>query len=262
MAYTVNITIAGKRLFFWGLKMNKCAFTVLVLLSVSGMCLSDEPELRGAPDKLAEYLNTVPEKVMLTGESEVIVTADRVIFTLSLSAEDDSLEQALKEMSRRKKKILSALALKGIPEKNISSLALPAIPLYRPETEESRERYKVADIIRVHIENETQYTGLASLIDSSDEIMYEGIMFELTDEAGYKEEALNRACDEIDMKKQVYIDKLGVRLVLKSISEKISVGTGEKINVEGNIPYGVQTDFNMGLFVFRAEVTAEYIIGE
>lgn len=139
------------------------AILVSVLVVPFGLA---EPELKGAPEELAAYLADVPQLVTLTGQAELQVKADRVIFTMSISSEDQSLEKALKANGILRAKITKALQTKGLAADKISSLKLPAIPLYRPAAGDQGRRFKVADIIRVSVETENEYAAVASFLDT------------------------------------------------------------------------------------------------
>src|SRR5690242_12996660 len=52
-----------------------------------------EPELKGTPSELGNYLNTIPKTVLVTGEAEVKVPADRALVTLRVRTENHSLQE-------------------------------------------------------------------------------------------------------------------------------------------------------------------------
>ena len=53
-----------------------------------------EPELKGLPGELTEYLKGVPKTVTVTGESEVKVEADKATASLRVQTENKSFQEA------------------------------------------------------------------------------------------------------------------------------------------------------------------------
>ena len=228
------------------------------LVMLCGLLAGAEPELRGTPAQLGEYLADFPQTIVLTGTIDLPVSADRVIFTLSVAAEAGTLGQALRTVRGKKEKVIKALKAKGIAPDKIVTLNLPAVPL-RPLAGEKRERYKTANVVRVLVESEKDFETAADLINTFREVEFQGMSYELADGTTPRVKALETVCADINKRKEAIEAKFGVALKLKGVKEEADYVSGERIQVEGST-VGRRVNPEMGLYVLRMKVQAEYVI--
>src|SRR5262245_26462555 len=89
-----------------------------------------EPELKGTPSELGNYLNTLHNTVLVTGEAEVKVPADRALVTLRVRTENHSLLEAIRSNEQVRAKMLSFLGEHGINGTNVQVSKFSSTPKY------------------------------------------------------------------------------------------------------------------------------------
>ena len=229
------------------------------LVILCGLLAAAEPELRGTPAQLGEYLADVPQTIVLTGMIDLPVSADRLIFTLSLAAEARTLRQALRALRGKKEEVIKALKAKGIAPEKIVTLNLPAVPLQPLAGGEKAERYKTATFVRVFVESEKDFEIAADLINTFREVVFQGMSYELVNGTAPKVRALEMVCADISKRKETIEAEFGIVLKLKGIKEEAEFVSGEQIHIEGSTA-GKRVNPEMGLFVLKMKVQAQYVI--
>src|SRR5437016_3661199 len=61
----------------------------------AGCRLFADTEIKGTPTELSNYLTGIPKNVVITGEAEVRVSADKAIVSLKVSTESKALHDTL-----------------------------------------------------------------------------------------------------------------------------------------------------------------------
>jgi uncharacterized protein YggE len=232
-----------------------CVLAAIALLPLGAA----EPELTGTPTQLKDYLSDVAQVITLTGQEDLQVNADRVIFTLSIATEAETLDGALKALREKKDSVVKGLKAKGVAPEKILTMNLPVVPLYRVATADKSERFKAATYVRVCVDNDKDFEVASDFINAAKEVVYEGMTYELVDETGPKVKALETICADIDRRKQVYEAKFGVLLKLKGLKEEAEFLKGEQVQIEGNVS-GLKVNRDMGQFVLRMKVQAQFVI--
>lgn len=255
--------------------MKFCAATIaLVFLTVSPAVFA-EPEMRGSPTELTQYLKDIPKTVSVVGTSEVKVQADNAVVSLSVRTEDKLLATALKANQKLRAEVTATLEQHGIKSDEIKASQFSQTPKYGWLSGDKAKSYIVENTIKVTVHNEKEFQAVAGVVDSVNEARYLGVEFEQTDKATYKTKALAEACDKATEKKQLLESKFGFKLVPQKINEGVTVvapvGTaGERYD------YGVHEESrasskmassdgasdgggaSFGELIYKAEVTVEY----
>ena len=238
--------------------MKRIVWCVLAMAALLPLGAA-EPELTGTPSQLKEYLSDIPQVITLNGQVDLPVDADRVIFTLSIATEGETLDGALKALRGKKDDVVKGLKAKGVAPEKILTLNLPVVPLYRVATADKSERFKAATYVRVCVDNDKDFEVAADFINSTKEVVYEGMTYELVDETGPKVKALEMICADIERRKQVYEAKFGILLKLRGLKEEAVFAKGEQVQIEGNVS-GVRVNREMGQFVLQMKVQAQFVI--
>ncbi len=195
----------------------KTLIPVLLIGFAAGAAFA-EPELKGTPSELADYLAALPKTVNISAESEVKVQADRAYVKVKVSTEGRSLQEALNRNAALRQQISDELKKSGVPEQSISGSKFSSQPEYGMFSDKAKS-YKIENTVRVMIADEAQFRLVAASIDAHAEASYDGVDFEDSKESENRQKAVAQACEAVTKKKQLYEDKLGVKLTPQSFSD-------------------------------------------
>lgn len=250
------------------------ALGAIALLSFNAIA---EPELKGTATELAKYLREVPKTTTLSGTAEVRVPAHRAVVNLKLTSEDRSLQEALRTNHQLRRTVSDQLKKRGIPEERIAAAKFSSTPRPGIFTEKARS-FKIENLIRVTVMDESEFNGIAAVVDAASEVQFAGVEFEYADKEASKEKALAQACDKVNLKKSLYEEKFGVRLVPVSFREGdvfasdaaardaysrkgvgyFSAGVSEPSSV--GVPVPAADSGSFGEIIYTARVAVEYSV--
>jgi uncharacterized protein len=258
------------------LNMKIITTAVLALLTVSSAFA--EPEMRGSPTELTQYLKDIPKTVSVTGSAEVKVQADRAVVSLSVRTEDKLLETAVRNNKKLRADITASLVQKGIKADQIKASQFSQTPKYGWIGDKPKS-YVVENTIKVTVHSEKEFEAVAGVIDTVPESRYVGVEFEQTDKFTYKSKALAEACDKASEKKTLLESKFGFKLVPQKINEGVKVmptaaakmaqygeyyarssapGFASRSNSEVAADSSDEGGSSFGELVYQAEVMVEY----
>ena len=109
--------------------MRSIVAVCLIVLTASSVALA-EPEIKGTPTELSNYLIDVPKLVVLSGTSELKVQAESAIVMISVNTESGSLHTALKSNQDLRKQIIGILNKSGISPDKIVASRFSSTPQY------------------------------------------------------------------------------------------------------------------------------------
>jgi len=241
-------------------------FMVLIISSATYA----EPELKGSPTELTNYLCDMPESVILSGQSELKVQADSAFVKIGVVTSNSSLQNALKSNQDLRKKIFDILDKSGISSDKITASKFSSTPKYGL-FDKKPSSYKVENIVKITIANERGFQEVAKIVDSFEEVYYRGTEFELSNKDEVKQKAIEQACDAVLKKKKIYEDKFGIALIPKSFSEGdvTQVGAEPDEGYSGRLKEEVSNIYyssrgeagsSFGEIIFYGHVTADYIV--
>lgn len=177
-----------------------------------------EPEIKGTPTELAQYLPGVPGIASLTGESELKVPADRAVISLNVVTENKSLQEATRLNQELRAKMLRLLGERGVPADRVQPSKFSSTPKYGLFGEKAKS-YRVENVMKIKADDEKEFQAVAGLVDGFSEVRYDSVEFEHSDKAGLKKKALEMAIEKVSEKRRMYEEKLGVKLTPGSFSE-------------------------------------------
>jgi len=195
---------------------------VVVLLGLVVAQLRAEPELKGQPAELTAYLAGVPKIVSIVGESELKIPADRALIYLKVVTENKSLQEALRLNQEVRARILGSLKESGVPEDRVKPSKFSSTPKYGLFGEKAKS-YRVENMVKVSAQDEKEFQAVAKLVDGISEARYDSIEFEHSNKDALKAKALVQAIDKATEKKQLYEEKLNVKLTPKGFAEGVHV---------------------------------------
>lgn len=255
--------------------MRNIIVTFFIVLLTLPSALA-EPELKGSVSELSDYLVSTGNYVTLSGQSEIKVQSDRAIVSIRVATEDSSLHNALKSNQDLRTTIFGTLKKSGISADRISASRFSSTP---QNGFFGRKSYKVENLVKITIKDEEEFQEISKIVDSYKEVDYGGIEFERSDKDELKRKSIERACDAVIKKKDIYESKFNVKLIPKRFAEGSVVDVGGRSLYRGgaaNISEGVfgfqkmrsvAQDASMqpgpspfGEIVFRGNIYVEYYI--
>jgi uncharacterized protein len=183
-----------------------------------------QPELKGTPTELTEFLPKVPKTVFVGGEAEVKAQADRALIRLKVTTTGKGLEQALQANQQARSKLVEFLNGREIPAGQIQASKFSSTPKYGMFSEKAKS-YRVDHLLKVTVQNEEQFQAVAKAVDTIPAVEYLGVDLEHSNEDSLKAQAIGRACDKANERKKVFEERLGLKLTAKGFSDPSAAST-------------------------------------
>ena len=221
----------------------------LVILSLSFLfctCAFAEPEIKGTPDELRIYLGGEKHFVDLTATHQSKVKADRAIVNINITTIEPSLQRAIERNREIEKTVIKTLVKALIPEENIMTTSFSSIPqsgLFNRKV----KNYRISNVIKVRINDEKQFIQIAGMVDGFKEISLAGMDYESSEKETLKMEAIGKACDIINAKKELFENKFGVKLLIRGFQDE---------TIEDYLSTGVMADFEEASYLSKMSISS------
>jgi uncharacterized protein YggE len=181
-----------------------------------GLTARAEPELKGTPTELSQYLQNVPlreapKSVSIAGEAELRVPADQAVVTLKVTTENKSLHEALRLNQEVRGKLITNLKSHNMPAERVHASKFSSTPRFGLFGEKAKS-YKVENLVRITVEDEHEFQLTASTVDQFGEVQFVAADFEVKDKEAMKAKAIAQACDNANKRKSMLEEKLGVSM--------------------------------------------------
>ena len=191
-----------------------------------------EPELKGSPGELSGYLSTLPKMVHLTGEGEVKAQADRAIVSLKVSVENKQLQDALRGNEEVRRRVAAFLKDSGISADRVQAARFASTQKQSVFSEKAKS-HRVESFLKVTVWDDKEFQAVASTVDRFPEVQYLGIDFEHSNTEALKMKATVAACENAGVRRKVFEDQLGVKLVPRGFSESVGPAAQRYANAVG-----------------------------
>lgn len=213
--------------------------SIILLLSFIPLLALAEPELKGNPNELRQFLYPDAETVTILGEAEQKAYSDTAIISLVVTTDEKLLSSSLSANASLRKAIAQQLSSAGIKADDINSSKFSTSPQYgwfgkKPES------YKVVNRVAVKISSEKHLQLIASIADDNPEVELSDIDFEHSKKDAFKTQVKKEALNKVMEQKAFYESSLGVKLTPigfrdASITENPTRGAGvlEEVVVTG-----------------------------
>ena len=170
-----------------------------------------QPELKGSPNELRQFLHPSEKIVTLSAEAEEKAYSDRAIISLVITSEDKQLSTSISNNIALRESISQQLVTAGINPDHIKSSKFSTSPQYgwfgkKPDS------YKVVNRMAVTITQESQLKTIASVADSKEQIELSDIAFEHSQKDAFKSQVKQLALEKVMKQKALYETSLGVTL--------------------------------------------------
>ena len=241
----------------------------LLFLSLSATFVHADPELKGTPTELANYLSSLPKEVSLTGEAKMEIQAESGTVTIGIKSEDPKLQVALLNNQIIRKEIIVKLDSFGIAQSKIKGTKFSSTPEYGLFGKKPNN-YVVENILKVTVENEKELQGVAGIVDNYKEVFYQGIELKEQEKDEIKKRLLNMALTNAKAKQKIYETEFGIILKPISFEENISVEEDkmrrgriykDKPLLESRSGYSSNIDdLSLGEHIYHGSVNIKYIV--
>lgn len=184
---------------------------VLLVLALLSAISFAEPELKGNPSELRQFLHPEAKTVTLYGEAEEKAYSDTAIISLVVTTEAKLLSDSIAANAELRQTIARQLSSAGIKAENINSSKFSTSPQYgwfgkKPDS------YKVVNRMAVKITSEAHLQAIAAVADAKPEIELSDISFEHSEEDAFKDKVKQKALAKVMEQKKFYESNLGVKL--------------------------------------------------
>jgi uncharacterized protein len=248
------------------MKLIPLVLTTLVCVTT----LHAEPELKGTSADLAQFLNGVTKSVSVLGESEVRAPASRAVLTLSVIAENRSLQEALRANADVRGRVAAQLKQLGISGDRVQASKFSSTPKFGLFGDKAKS-YRVENVLRVSVQDEKEFRSAAGVVDAFAEVQYAGVEFEYADREALKQKAIAAACDNAGERKKIYEQRLGLKLAETRFAEAAVTESEPKPPTSPRKEWGRYSSFDSGSavqesvssfgeLVFVARVAVEYSV--
>ncbi len=182
---------------------------LLTIISVGAMA---NPELKGNPEDLRQFLHPKDKIVSMYAEAEETAYSDKAIISLVITTEDKLLSTSLSKNSKLRENITKLLVMSGVKQDDIKSSKFSTSPQYgwfgkKPSS------YKVVNRMAVSITDEAHLQKIAEVADNHEEAELSSTSFEHTKKDELEDQVKEKALAKVMKQKQFYEKKLGMQLV-------------------------------------------------
>lgn len=169
-----------------------------------------QPELKGSPSDIREFLGTDRENIILEAESSDLIKPNQAAITLKIANSNPKLSVAMNENGKLRDKIISQLNQFGI-ENNFISISRFASSNNNSWVN-SPDNYEVFNKISVVVLSESQMQDVVKLIDQYKEVSIQNIEFQNITQNEFENEVRAKAIEKVLQQKSFFEKKLGLSL--------------------------------------------------
>lgn len=197
----------------------------LCLAALAGAALAGEPELRGTPGELRQYLKPPPRVVILQGHARQVLQSDVARVTVVVKTTGKDLPAALRANATRREAFVAALVAASIDAKKVSAEKFSTSPQFGwfGKTPSS---FEVSNRLTVSVADDRQLQAVAEAAALSAETAFDGATFELSKEDEIREGVRRQAFEDALARRRFYEEKLGA--TLKPVAFQYADGSGRE----------------------------------
>ncbi len=257
--------------------MKKYWIAATALLAVS--TAHAEPELKGTPPELTQYLINEKKVMTLTADGEVRVQADKAVATLQVKNKDATFAGALRNNRALRDKLKQRLIEAKIAEGDITFAKFSSVPSYgffgdKPSS------YEISNEVTVTVRNDDEVTAIALAVDAMKEVSFGGIEFQDSQKKKNETQATDLALQELKSRQTQFEKNLNLNLTLMRVERDVVMpfpirsmprahkavssfsGGANEMMISQDAPAleepAAQAAF--GTIIYRAYVTGEFMV--
>ena len=229
--------------------MNKKSTVISLAALVSFTCLA-QPELKGSPQELKQFLHPEARVMTISGKGHEVAYSDIAIVSLIITTEEKKLSQALEKNSALRQQVTNSLVASGVNPDNINSSKFSSSPQYgwfgsKPSS------YEVVNRMAIKIDDEKHLKQIALQADENEQLQIGETQFEHSKKAEFEQVVKTKALEDVLDQKAFYEKKLGLKLEAISFrdSDVTQSGTDGAMEVEKIVVTGSRVkDSNSRLY--------------
>lgn len=198
------------------------AVAALAALSLTALAAARPPAPPPAPPPGPGaggiHEHRMPPTILVTGRGEVAQRPDTAVVRLGAVAQAQTAAAAHAQVNQAVAASLEKIRALGVPDERISTAALSIYPVYaeqQPRREPVEPRiaaYRASQTIRVELDDLTKVGPVIDTAVASGANQFEGLSFELRNDAEARQQALQRATREAQAKARAMAEALEVGL--------------------------------------------------
>lgn len=252
--------------------MLQLTSSLLLLVALSPVLA--EPQLRGSPAELTQYLLDDKKIMTIGADSEVRVQADKAIVTLRVKNKDSSFAVALQANRALRDKLRQRLVDARIPADSITFAKYASVPSYG-WFDEKPSSYEISNEVTVAVRGEDEFVAVAAAMDAMKEVAYLGIEFQDSQKKANEAQALESALQAARVKQKLYEKTFEFALGVMRIHESpvelhvprvrvtpLAMKAREAMSPAAELMQaddtGDQPGGGFGTLIYRANISVEY----
>lgn len=194
--------------------------TLSIAISGAGMTVPSlaQPELKGSPEQLREFLHPRKHTVSLSADAEKTSYSDKAYISLQVTTEHEKLSKSVENNQKLRETIISTLVSNGISATDINNAKFSSSPQYGWFGKEP-DSYEVTNTVTVSVSNEEAFLTVTKLSDQYKEVKVASTRFEHTQKEAVEAELRKTAMDKVLAQKAFYENRLGVELTAVAFRE-------------------------------------------
>lgn len=142
--------------------------------------------------------------------------------TVKISTSARELGAALRANQQARSKFISVLSNQGVAADQVKASKFSSTEKYSVFSDKVKS-HRVNNLLKVTARSEKEFQIVADAIDNLPEAQYLGVEFERSDKEALKEQAIAQACDNANQRKQVFEEKLGLKLTVRRFLDPSAV---------------------------------------
>ncbi len=184
-------------------------FAIFTLILTSQLWA--DPELKGTPDELKNFLEPPARIVTIEGHASEKAYADTAHISLVVTTEDKQLSQALDLNAKLRRQLVASFVSNGIDASHINSSKFSTSPQYgwfgaKPSS------YEVINRMKISVNSEAHMKLLAAAADQHKQVSFGDTEFEYSGKRVLQQKVKAMALDDAEQQKQQLESVLALKL--------------------------------------------------
>ncbi|MBL4582896.1 MAG: SIMPL domain-containing protein [Gammaproteobacteria bacterium] len=194
-------------------KLLSLSLAVAAAASLAGFNHSSlaQAQLSGTPDELREFLHPRPNTVNINGEGELTAYKDIAKISLMVTSDERNLSQAMEVNQALRLDLIQEFVAAGIPVDAINNSNFSSSPQFGLFGRNPNS-FEVSARMEIQVSSEEHLQLLAAAADEHDEVDFESIEFEHSEEGAFEDLAREMALQDVMAQKAYYESSLGLEL--------------------------------------------------
>jgi uncharacterized protein YggE len=175
--------------------------------------------IQGAPDEVAEYVNSRERTMTLSGSMESVIEASEIKAVVGITDVAHSPRSVLERHEAHKKKVIDGLTAAGIERGQMKVQRFASLRKAHPEFGDKQVGDSARSQITVELDDREEYVTLLAVLDRIPDTALEDVIYDHEHLPLMHRTTLEGACKRVMGRKEVYEQSLDLELRPISITE-------------------------------------------